>query len=411
MIAKITLENFFSFRSPAIIELNRDLNILIGINASGKSNFLKAFLLLKESIVGHGLEKLFLGDWGGFDAVRNFSRDQREYIRLTFEFDKDAIQALMKKQGYQGFKFPGNPVYELKIFHSGLTSYFLEEKLYSVSVKTDEPDFIYMETRQGKGIISTRDRGVVGIQRYPQDNADAGFRTTEPVLRQISDPDRFYPMFTLKRALESICIYHTFDTSTSSPIRQPAGYDTETRLFSNGQNLALILNRLKNKHTHFYEKVEQAVRKINPFFKDINFDIIGSKIFLVLREAHLTKSVSIEHISDGTLRYMLLMSILFNPEHGGTVCIDEPDAGLHPDMIATIAESIKTASRSTQMVVATHSPLLLNSYDPDDILIFEKNAANETIVLKKSPEDMAPWETNFLAGQAWLQGLMGGKRW
>jgi len=209
--------------------------------------------------------------------------------------------------------------------------------------------------------------------------------------------------------LEEFSIYYYFDTSINSSIRQPTGYGTELKLLSDGQNLMTILNNIKNNHPLHYEKIEEAIRKINPYFKDINFAFLGSKLYLVLREKYLYRSVSIEHISDGTLHYLLLLSVLFNPERGYLVCIDEPETSLHPDMINTIAQAMKQASNSSQLIIATHSPLLLNSFDIDDILIFEKNHENETVV--KSPDEFDEWNEDYLAGQAWLQGLIGGKRW
>jgi predicted ATPase len=407
MIAKITLENFFSFRHPTTIELNPDVNILVGINGSGKSNFLNAIHLLVESIVGNGLEKIFLKDWGGFHSVINFNQKDPDYIKLSFEFDKNVINAMPKG----GFSFPNNPIYEIGIFPAGTTSYYLKEKLYSKPIKPDDNDFIYMEMDNAQGIISTMGKSGYSKISYPQENSQINFKSTEPVLRQISEPDRFSPLFTLKRALEELSVYYYFDTSINSSIRQPAGYGTETKLLPDGQNLMAILNNLKNNHPFNYDQIEVAIRKINPYFKDINFAFLGSKLYLVLREKYLSRSVSIEHISDGTLHYLLLLSILFNSERGYLVCIDEPETNLHPDMINTISQAIKQASNNTQLIIATHSPLLLNSFDFDDILIFEKNNYNETKVIVKYPDEIEEWNENYLTGQAWLQGFIGGKRW
>lgn len=408
MISKITLENFFSFQHPTVIELNPDINILVGINGSGKSNFLKAIQLIYESIIGNGLEKLFLKKWSGFDSVANYNIDGNEYIKVFVEFNKDSIN---KITDYQGFQFQNNPIYELHVFKSGSTSYYLKEKLFSKSVNADEDDFIYMDMDNAQGVISTRENGEVGFQKYPQENKQITFKSTEPVLRQISDPERFYPLFTLKRALEELSLYFHFDTTADSVIRQPSGYGTETKLLPDGQNLTTILNNLKNNHPLSYNKIEESIKKINPHFKDVNFAFIGSKLYLVLREEYLTKSVTIEHISDGTIRYLILLSILFNPQRGNLVSIDEPETSLHPDMINTVAESIKQASEKTQMLIATHSPLLLNSFEIDDILVFEKNFNNETEVNIKSADEFDGWIDDFLPGQAWVQGLIGGKRW
>ena len=156
MISKMTLENFFSFRHPTTIELNPDINILVGINGSGKSNFLKAIHLLAESISGNGLESVFLKEWSGFNAVINFNQPEKDAIKLSFEFDKNVINNVMQKRGYQ---FPNNPIYEINIVQAGTTSYYLTEKLYSKPLKPDEKDVIYMKMNNAQGIISTRESG------------------------------------------------------------------------------------------------------------------------------------------------------------------------------------------------------------------------------------------------------------
>lgn len=126
MISKITLENFFSFKHPTTIELNSDINILVGINGSGKSNFLKAIHLLHDSIVGNGLETVFLKEWSGFNAVINFNQPEKDAIKLSFEFYKDIIKNVMQKGGYP---FPNNPIYEISIFPTGTTSYYVKRKI------------------------------------------------------------------------------------------------------------------------------------------------------------------------------------------------------------------------------------------------------------------------------------------
>ncbi|MCF8372749.1 MAG: AAA family ATPase [Bacteroidales bacterium] len=409
MIQKITIENFFSFGNKITnIELNQDTNILVGINGSGKSNFIKAIRLLYESIIGDGFEKIFLKEWSGYFAVANFNEANTDIIRISYEFDKDKIH---KFSDYQGYRFPKNPTYELTVHRSGSNSYYLEEKLYSESVKGNKEDFLFLEMKNGRGIISSRESGKVGLQSYSNETNAISFKTQEPVLRQISDPNRFYPLYTLKTAIEGLIVYDYFDTTLNSKIRQPASFGVEQRLLSNGENLAQILNRLKNQHTLHYEKIQEAIKKINPHFIDTGFDLLGSLLYLVLREKKLSKSVGARHISDGTLRYLLLLTILFNPERGNLICIDEPEIGLHPDMINTIAEAIKIASRDSQMIIATHSPLLLNSFELEDIIVFEKDDSNQTYVKVKSEEDFADWNEDYLAGQMWLRGQLGGKRW
>ena len=270
-----------------------------------------------------------------------------------------------------------------------------------------------MDMSNGKGWISTRDNNnKPKLIHYPSRDAGISFGENELVLRQISDPDRYYPHFTLKKAIESIAVYDYFDTTLKSKIRQPRDWNIETKLVSNGENLTIILQQLKNKYALDYEKIEKSIKDINPYFKDIGFDFFANKIFLVLREKKLSKSVSISHISDGTLRFLILLAIFFNPERGKMIILDEPETGLHPDMISSLSEWMKNSAKNSQIIIATHSPLLLNNFDLGDLLIFEKDDNNQTIVETKNEEDFEEWvDKNFSVGQLWLKGLIGGKRW
>ena len=159
MLKSITLENFYSFAEPTKIEINSGINVLIGINGSGKSNFLKAIELLYESIAGIGLEKIFLRDWGGFENVANFST-QKDYIKLTYEFDKTYLKEI------EGFKFKTNILYEITIHKIGETNYSLSERLSSIN-QNRNPPFVYLEINNSKGQVSTREKeGKTGLQYY-----------------------------------------------------------------------------------------------------------------------------------------------------------------------------------------------------------------------------------------------------
>ena len=408
MIKKITLENFFSFKEKTTIELNPNINILVGINGSGKSNFIKAIKLLYESVIGNGLEKKFLKEWGGFNSVANFNDTQADFIKISYEFDKKNIDKISKNTK---FSFSENLIYEITIHRAGNTAYYLEEKIYQ-EIESKEQNLIYLDMKNGEGIISNFIKNKITFHNYSQKNEKNIFNSHELILRQISDPDGFYHLYILKKTIENLVVYNYFDTTLKSKIRQPAIFGTETKLLSNGENLAQILNLLKNRHTLYYEKIQKLIQKINPNFVDTSFDFLGSLLYLVLREKKLSRAVGAQHISDGTLRYLLLLTIFLNPENVGLICIDEPEIGLHPDMTNTIAQAIKdTSNNGSQIIIATHSPLLLNSFELDEILIFEKNKNNSSIIFKKTEEDFKNWNEDFLAGQMWLRGELGGKRW
>ena len=130
-----------------------------------------------------------------------------------------------------------------------------------------------------------------------------------------------------------------------------------------------------------------------------------------LEEDGLNRAVSPIHISDGTLKFLCLMTILYNPYRGILVCIDEPELGLHPDMINTLYEAIEFAARTSQIIVSTHSSHLLNYFEIEQVRVFEKDENNATIVNQFSKELFAGWQQKFQLGKAWREGVIGGKRW
>lgn len=408
MFASITLENFFSFAGPVHIPLNSGANVLIGINGSGKSNFIRAIQLLHEAIAGKGLENLFQTKWGGFTNVAFFGRDKKDVIRLSFEFDRDQLDRMM---GGKGYRFRENPVYELSIHRQGERDYYLEEGIYSD--QGEATPFVYLNMRKGQGVISTRSATAAkpGLVRYPDPEGLLQLSQSEPVLRQVSDPQAYFPLHTLRTAIGAIASYGYFDTAFTSKLREAADYDTRERLAADASNLVSLLIRLKNNHTFDYDALEEAFRTISPHFKSLGFDPLGTKMLLTLMERNLSRTISVEHISDGSLRFLILLSILLNPNRGSLILLDEPETGLHPDMIHTVGSLIKSAGQTSQLIAATHSPLLLNSFEVDDVLVFEKDEHNQSRAEFKSEDSFPAWQEGFTTGQLWLQGKIGGNRW
>lgn len=414
MLSSVTIENFFSFgENPQPIKLNPSANVLLGINGSGKTNFLRAVRLLYESVAGEGegFEKAFTR-WGGFQGVANYSGRKKSFIRLRFEFDRNAIAHALTQPPQTQYIFRENPIYQIIIRPLGSTGYYLEE-IASVG------DFIFLKIENGKGLISARNPESSKIQlATPEDlsignnNESPSFKTVELLLRQFQDPVRFLPLYTLKRAIESLAIYDYFSTSPQSPVRLPIQATNATRLSSDGSNLTSLLNSLQHNHSLSYETLIQQIARINPNFKNISFSNQGSYLHLALREHNLDRSVPIEHISDGTLRYLMLLAIALNPESGCVLGIDEPENGLHPDMLNTVTTLLKgTAQRNAQLLIATHSPLVLNAFELEDLLIFDKNEQNETTVERLDEDNLEEYLSQYTLGQLWLMGKIGAKRW
>ncbi len=402
MIKTIIIQDFFSFKGINEINLNSGINLLLGINGSGKTSFINALRVLQEGIGGEGLVKLIQEQWGGFDQIVNFNGEEyAPYSKLTFIFDKDKLNEINSN-----VEFKTDVHYCITITRSG-TSYSLNEEIFAKNLRK-KGYYKYLGFINGNGRISTRTKeGKIDYQEYN----DSEVSGQELILRQINDPIHYLPIHALRKAIESIAVYAGFNVGEDSKLRYPTDFSTDYRLKKSGNNLAQVLNDLKLNHSFNFDELEKAFHNVNNHFKSIEISNLYGKAYLQLRENNLRKAIGALHISDGTLRFLLLESIFYNPLRGMMVAIDEPERGLHPDMIKSVADMMKKAASTSQIIAATHSPHLLNQFELEDILIFEKNQDNSTNVHRVSEEDFPDWEGEYLPGQMWLLGLIGGKRW
>lgn len=399
MLKSIHLKNFFSFEDQKI-GLHPKVNFLIGINGSGKSNLLKAIKILKEGIRGIGLKDLILHEWGGFDAIKFFGNEENR-ILLEFEFDFQVIQNF-------GFKFTENIFYQIEIIKSGISNYSINEKVYLP--REQKNDWLYLDFENGKGVINEKAdeeyrKSRVHLVRYEN------FDSQELVLGEINDPDRYFAVSTLKKAIQNLGFYDTFNTNVGSEIRKPIIPTSAQRLSPKGENLTQILNTLKINDKNNFKNILESLVKVNPKFIGFDFNFIGGNIELMLEEKKFNKSIPISNISDGTLKFLCLLSIFLNPNRGNIVCLDEPTLGLHPDMIFQISSLIDNSQDFGQLLISTHSEQLLNFFDFENVRVFEKNENNATFVKSFTQEDFEGWYDEFSLGQMWRKGDLGGNRW
>jgi len=404
MIKRIIIQDFFSFKGKNIIELNPGVNLLLGINGSGKTSFLNALRLLFEGVSGIGFESIFQKQWGGYYQVANANGNRDvPYIQITYVFDPVTLKRMNPSS-----PFDDDVNYCISIFQLGATGYTIREKLYSSHKGGGGDNFLYLDFKNGIGKLSVRgETGSIKFEEYK----DGDVSGQELVLRQIMDPSRYLPSHAIRKAIDSISIYGYFDTGSSSKLRFPTEFSSTVKLQKNGENLSQLLNQFKINKTLVYNKIEENLAKINPTYKSIEFANFSSQLYLSLREINLDKTIGALHISDGTLRFLLLMCIFYNPERGCIIGIDEPESGLHPDMIKSIGDMMKEATRESQLIIATHSPLLLNQFELEDVFVFEKDEENKTTVNHLSESNFPDWEGDFLPGQMWLRGQIGAKRW
>jgi predicted ATPase len=161
-----------------------------------------------------------------------------------------------------------------------------------------------------------------------------------------------------------------------------------------------------------FERLLELLRKFYEPVKDVDSELVGTHLRIMIKEEGLTSRTPAERLSDGTLRWLMLLIILLDPTPPPVICIDEPELGLHPDAIHTLADLLVDASTRTQLIITTHSDALLDAFTdtPDVVCVCEK-VEGSTVIQRLDKERLKAWLEDYSLGQLWAKGEIGGNRW
>ncbi len=228
----------------------------------------------------------------------------------------------------------------------------------------------------------------------------------------ISQPAQGAPGWVQLR-LDSWRIYHFHDTSQHSPIKRTSDINDNQFLRPDGSNLPAYLLLLKEKQPSEYRLIRDITRRVTPFFDD--FQLAPSrrnedKIRLEWTHKFSDQYFDVSSLSDGTIRFICLATLLLQPvpERPSIILLDEPELGLHPYAIAMLANMVKSAATETQIIISTQSPLLLDYFEPEDILVTELENGATTLTRLQSSE-LEEWLEEYSLGQLWEKNQFGGR--
>jgi predicted ATPase len=228
----------------------------------------------------------------------------------------------------------------------------------------------------------------------------------------ISQPQRRAASWVQLR-LDSLRIYHFHDTSDQSPMKTIGDIDDNKFLRPNGSNLPAYLLLLKEKHPQSYSLIRSTIQKVTPFFNDFQLAPLRrneNKIRLEWLHKSSDNYFDVSSLSDGTLRFICLATLLLQPpkERPSIILLDEPELGLHPYAISLLASMIKSAATQTQVIISTQSPLLIDYFEPEDILVTELEDGATTFKRLESA-DLEEWLEDYSLGQLWEKNHFGGR--
>jgi predicted ATPase len=372
-----------------------DLNILIGPNASGKSNLLRALEMLSVSATG-GLGKYVQREGGMEPIVWDGTAEQVELSVKTTPLD--SARDIQRN----------SLTYIIRLARLGLGSgYRLDHELlgnfYKVEIGTyDQPFKLLERTIQHAVVFDEQQREFVAP---PESVSDL-----ETLLSVAAGPfaaNHYVSQF--QRYMAGWTFYKDIQLDRGSVVRQPTVTASEKIVSSDAQNLIAVLHTLYSGDREFKRDIDSAMRAaFGGEFEEIVFPpAADQRIQLRVRWKSLRREQSAADLSDGTLRFLFLMAVLANPDSPSLIAIDEPEIGLHPSMLPIIAEYAKEASTRAQVILTTHSPALLDAFTSAEpqITVVEW-PAGKTQLRVCSGDELRYWLKEYTLGQLYQSGQL-----
>lgn len=357
---RISVKGYKSIRELEDLEL-RSLNVLIGANGSGKTNFISLFTLLRQ-IVEETLQ-LYVAQSGGADSFLYFGQKTTDQIVISLAFGDN---------GYNCRLVPA----------AGDTLIFADEECWF------------------------HDRS-----RYPTpSNIYLGSGHKETKLVEAVDRDDRIARYVLD-AMHSWRVYHFHDTSPSAGVKLTGDLDDNRFLRPDASNLAAFLYLLQEQYSQHYRKIVSTIRLVAPFFDDFALrprPLRPNSIQLEWSERGSDTYFDANYLSDGTLRFMCLATLLLQPDLPATILIDEPELGLHPYAITLLAALLRSAAKQTQVIVSTQSVSLVNQFGPEDIIVVDREEG-QSVFKRLAQADLVSWLDDYGMGDLWEKNLLGGR--
>ena len=393
LFQRIKAQNVLSFGPDGIdLELG-PLNVLIGPNGSGKSNLLDVFSLFqaapKELAApvrkGGGVQ-----DWiwkGDPESVAVLSVD---VATGQWQVPKAIRHEIAFCETRNTFRFAllDERIMRMLSESTAQSAYLLDAKV---------PREIFQPAKAGNGMT------------YPELARD------QSILSQRKDPFQFPEFDRLNGAYNEIRMYRSWPFGRDSVFTRAQSTEVMSRpMAEDFSNAWIFLNRLR-KHPRIKIQLIEKIADIYDGVTDFDFDIIGSTVQVYFTEKDYTIPAS--RLSDGSLRYMCLLAILLDPEPPAFIALEEPELGIHPDLIPKIADLLVDASTRTQLVVTTHSDILVSAFTqtPERMIVCEKHEG-QTEMQRLDRDELERWLNEYRSdetqlGEMWIDGEIGGTRW
>jgi predicted ATPase len=357
-LERISLAGYKSIREFSGFTLNKGLNVLIGANGSGKSNFIRFFELLAH--IMRGDLQNYVAARGQADAFLFRGAKVTKELSASLEFGRNAYS-------------------------------------FSLRAGADRSLFFSSEKAPFDGPLHGK---VVN---------DQGSGHRESALASRSKGARTAAENWVVETLRDWRLYHFHDTSPSSPVMGLSNVVDNDTLHSDAGNIAPFLMRMRTDDAAHFDRVEAVIRQVAPFFQEFALrEVAKDQTQLLWRDRFSELTYYPFQLSDGTVRFIALAALLLQPSPPSTIIIDEPELGLHPFAVRLLAGMLHEAAERTQLIVSTQSSALLDELSPEQVVVVN-HRDGETRLERLESDRLDDWLTEYTLGQLWEKNTFGGQ--
>lgn len=397
LIQTIRPKSFLSFGPQTEAARLLSLNVLIGPNGSGKSNLIEAIDLLRAC--PRDLQVPIRSGGGVAEWIWKGNRATEPAEIDVTVFNPYGVMALRHSLSFTmvGQRFE-------------LVDEAIENERPSSRFEGDV--FFYYRYQHGHPVVNVASADTAEPQgRKRRSLRREDIAPNQSVLSQRKDPEVYPEVTYLGNEYAKVRLYREWDTGRQTTPRLPQKADLpEDFLAEDASNLCLVLNDLERlgKRSVLVDRLREFHEPITDFFTSVH----GGTVQLFLHERGLREPIPATRLSDGTLRFLCLLAILCHPSPPPLICIEEPEIGLHPDALPTVADLLTEASQRTQLIVTTHSDALVDALTatPEAVVVCEKQEGSTTM-RRLDSDALKEWLENYTLGQLWRKGELGGNRW
>ena len=417
-IHRLKASGLLSFGPQGIDLPMEPLNVLIGPNGSGKSNLLEVLALLRAAPreLARPIERgggIWEWLWKGDESPRKATLEA-----VVDGPEKDSpLRHVLEFTDHSGrFAVSGERIecaepefcYRLNQGYHTFDHFYGPEGGHPPPNAERGPRQPETEISSGHTKVAFSDRFTVS-ESLGLHSEQERTRPEESVLSQVRDAQTYPALYCLQEQYERIRLYRNWSFGPAAQLRRDQStHDRSDFPNEGGANLALVLSHFRGEHKR---KFVAALQELFDGIVDVNCPVTGGTVSLFLEERG-GRQIPASRLSDGTLRYLCLLAILLHPEPPSLVAIEEPELGLHPDVVAQVAELLVDASQRMQIVVTTHSRMLVDALSdyPSSIVVCEQENGESQFERLDSAR-LKTWLDEYSLGDLWGSGQLGGNRW